>query len=273
MTNATESAALLALYDETMRRNAHPAGMAREGLPHLSRYTTSSGSQRFVMWHDFDDIDAAPHVDAELTAVHGHAGVLMWKLYGHDRAHDALREALLARGFEENDPSTLMAAAVDTVLAALPAAPSGPLAARQLTTVRDLDAYQQIWDDVWPGAPNARYVNDYKSRIDQHDPGILFYAGFAPDGEAVTSGYMFHHPGDPIALLCGGTTKAAWRRQHAYTLMLAVRAQAAAKRGASHLAVEASPESQPILARLGFQPLSTLMFYEKHISDTPASAS
>ncbi len=266
-------AALLALYDDTMRRNAHPAGMAPEQLPHLSRYTTSSGSQRFVMWHDFGDSDAALHVDAEMAAVHGHAGVLMWKLYGHDRAHDALRTALLARGFEENDPSTLMVAAVDTVLAALPATTSGPLTARQLTTVRDLDAYQAIWDDIWPGAPNARYVNDYKSRIEQGDPGVLFFAGFAPDGEGVTSGYMFHHPGDPFALLCGGGTKTAWRQQHAYTLMLMVRAQAAAARGARYLAVEASPESQPILARLGFEPLSTLMFYEKHIADTPAAAS
>lgn len=273
MTTAADTAALLALYDDTMRRNAHPAGMAPERLPQLSRYTTSSGSQRYIMWHGFGDADAAPHVDAEMAAVRGRAAVLMWKLYGHDRAHDALREALLARGFEENDPSTLMVAAVDTVLAALPATASGRLAARQLKTVQDLDAYQQIWDDVWPGAPNARYVNDYKSRIEQHDLGILFYAGFAADGEAVTSGYMFHHPGDPIALLCGGTTKAAWRRQHAYTLMLAVRAQAAAARGARYLAVEASPESQPILARLGFQPLSTLMFYEKHIADAPASAS
>jgi len=255
-----------------MRRDAHPAGMVAEPLPHLSRYTTSSGSQRYIMWHGFDDGDAGRFVDAELAAVRGHAGVLMWKLYGHDRAHAALRAALLERGFEENDPSTLMAAAVNTVLTALPAATSGPLAARQLTTARDLDAYQDIWDDVWPGAPNARYVNDYKSRIEQNDPGILFYAGFAPDGEAVTSGYMFHHPGDPYALLCGGTTKALWRRQHAYTLMLTVRAQAAAARGARYLAVEASAESQPILARLDFQPLSTLMFYEKPITPLPAPA-
>ena len=36
-------------------------------------------------------------------------------------------------------------------------------------------------------------------------------------------------------------------------------------RGASYLAVEASAESKPILERLGFMPLSTLAFYEKHI--------
>ena len=177
---ATDTSTLLALYDETMRRRAHPSGMVAEYLPQLSRYTTSSGSQRFIMWHGFADQYAAAQVDTELSAVQGHAAVLMWKLYGHDRAHDALRSALLARGFNENDPSTLMAASVDTVIAALPQHVDGPLSARQLTTVSDLDAYQAIWDDIWPGAPNARYVNDYKSRIEQRDPGVLFFAGFAP---------------------------------------------------------------------------------------------
>lgn len=269
---ATDTSTLLALYDETMRRRAHPSGMVAEYLPQLSRYTTSSGSQRFIMWHGFADQYAAAQVDTELSAVQGHAAVLMWKLYGHDRAHDALRSALLARGFNENDPSTLMAASVDTVIAALPQHVDGPLSARQLTTVSDLDAYQAIWDDIWPGAPNARYVNDYKSRIEQRDPGVLFFAGFAPGGEGVTSGYMFHHPDDPIALLCGGGTKRVWRQQHAYTLMLTVRAHAARARGAHYLAVEASAESRPILARLGFQPLSTLMFYERVMSSESASA-
>lgn len=269
-------ATLLALYDDTMRRNAHPAGMLPEQLPHLSRYTTSSGSQRFVMWHDFPDDDAAAHVDAELDAVRGAAKVLMWKLYRHDAAHDALRAALLARSFTENDHSTLMIAPVAAVREALANASgerehdaadatTGPLQVRQLTTVADLDAYQGIWDDVWPDAPNARYVDDYRTRIEENDAGVVYFAGFAPDGEAVTAGYMFHHPGDPVALLCGGTTKARWRRQRAYSRMLAVRADAAAARGVQYLSVEASPDSEPILARLGFAPLSTLMFFEKEI--------
>jgi len=258
-------AALLALYDDTMRRNAHPAGMTPELLPQLSRYTTSSGSQRFVMWHDFAEADAAAQVDAELAAVRGQAAVLMWKLYRHDAAHDALRAVLTARGFEENDHSTLMAAPVAAVRTALATAAPAGITTRQLLTVADLDAYQEIWDDVWPGAPNARYVNDYKTRIEANDPGVVYFAGFAPDGEPVTAGYMFHHPGDPIALLCGGTTKAAWRRRHAYSAMIAARADAAAARGVQFLAVEASPESEPILVRLGFVPLSKLMFFEKAI--------
>ena len=260
---------LLALYDETMRKNAHPAGMCGERASRVSRYTTGTASQRYIMWHDFAAADAAKAVDEELLSVQGHAHVLMWKLYGHDTARDALRDALLAQGFEENDHSTLMMVSVALLvesLAMVATADSQSLDVRQLTTAKHLDAYQNIWDSVWPDAPNSRYVNDYRILIERNEPGILFFAGFATSDNPVTSGYMFHHPGGAIALLCGGTTKAAWRRQHGYTSMVAVRAQAALDRGAKYLAVEASPNSKPILERLGFIPLSTLAFYVKKIN-------
>ncbi len=265
---------LLALYDDTMRRNGNVAGCAREQTAHVSRYTTSTGSQRYIMWHDFAPESAGRVVETELSSVAGNAKVLMWKLYAHDVSHEALRAALLARGFSENDHCTLMACTVATLSERLSAmnvdATESPLDVRELTTPQSLDAYQEIWDDVWPGAPNQRYVDDYRDRLVRRDPGIVFFAGFAGNGveaEPVTSGYMFHHPGAPFALLCGGTTKAKWRRQHAYTAMLAARTRSALGRGASFLAVEASAASRPILERVGFVPLSTLAFYEKHIDE------
>ena len=259
--------ALLALYDDTMRRNVHIAGCSRQITPLVTRCTTTTGSQRYIMWHDFRESGVAASVDAELAAVRGHAKVLMWKLYGHDSTHEELREELIARGCEENDNSTLMATSVQALIDALAATQKNALpdlTVRELVTAKDLDAYQNIWDDVWPDAPNSRYVNDYRALVERREPGVAFFAGFDGDNP-VTSGYMFHAPGAPFALLCGGTTKAAWRRQHAYTRMLAVRAQAALERGASYLAVEASPASKTILERLGFTSLSTLAFYEKHI--------
>lgn len=258
---------LLALYDDTMRRNVHIAGCTREITPLVTRCTTTTGSQRYIMWHDFRASVVASCVAAEFAAVRGQAKVLMWKLYGHDSTHDELRQQLIERGCNENDHSTLMAAPVQNLINALEAAQlstSPSLTVRELVTAKELDAYQNIWDDVWPDAPNSRYVNDYRAIIERQESGVAFFAGFDGDNP-VTSGYMFHAPGAPFALLCGGTTKAAWRRRRAYTRMLAVRAQAALERGASYLAVEASPDSKPILERLGFVPLSTLAFYEKHI--------
>jgi hypothetical protein len=256
-------AALLTLYDDTMRRNANVAGCTREQTAQTSRYSTTSGSLRYIMWHEFSAADTDHHITEEVNATTGIVKALMWKRYGHD-APDNLDDRLVAHGFVAHDPCTLMAAPVGDVLNALGDAPNH-IHARRLIEANELDAYQEIWDSVWPDAPNARYVDDYRELARERDPGVAFFAGFSPAGEPVTSGYLFHAPDSPFALLCGGATKAAWRGQHAYTAMLIARAACALERGATYLAVEASPESQPILERLGFERLSSLLFYEKEL--------
>lgn len=257
--------ALLALYDDTMRRNAEVAGCARELTSHTSRYSTASGSLRYVMWHQFSATEMDRRITDEIVDATGQVKALMWKVYDHDTPGN-LGERLCAQGFVAHDPCALMAAPVARVIASL-GAPSAAIEVRQLREAHEFDAYQEIWDSVWPQAPNARYVNDYRQLAADDNTGVIFFAGFADRGdsvkaEPVTSGYLFHALQSPYALLCGGATKANWRKQHAYTAMLAARASAARYRGATYLAVEASPESQPILARLGFELLSTLLFYE-----------
>lgn len=263
-----ESTALLTLYDETMRRNARVAGCAREQTAQSSRYSTASGSLRYLMWHQFSAAETDRCITEEITAATGRVKALMWKVYGHD-APLSLGERLLAHGFKDHDPCALMAAPVARVLATLGNAPD-QIKVRQLVDADDLDAYQEIWDSVWPTAPNARYVNDYRKLAADRDPGVVFFAGFSMADEPVTSGYLLHAPDNPFALLCGGATKAAWRNQHAYSTMLIARTKCALARGAQYLAVEASPQSQPILERLGFERLSTLLFYEKDLGEVAA---
>lgn len=256
---------LLRLYDDTMRRNAQVAGCTRQLTAHSSRYSTASGSLRYVMWHQFSAADTDQRITEEIAAATGSVKALMWKVYGHDApAH--LGERCLAHGFTDHDPCALMAAPVARVLAALGEAPN-KIKVRLLVAAQELDAYQEVWDSVWPTAPNARYVNDYRTLATARDPGVVFFAGFSATDEPVTSGYLFHAAESPFALLCGGATKAAWRNQHAYSAMLIARAKCALVRGADYLAVEASPQSQPILERLGFERLSTLLFYEKDLTN------
>lgn len=265
------SSALLALYDDVMRRNTIVAGYDREQTPLLSRFTTRTGSRRMIIWHRLSADNAAATIDAELESTQGRAAELMWKLYRHDSAHDEVRSALLARGFREEDLSTLMTISVDDLLASLPSPPAS-ISVRQLTTPESLDAYQHIWDEVWPNEPNASYVDDYRVLLREKDSGIVLFAGFANSDEPVSTGYLFHHPGHKFALLCGGTTKTKWRGQHAYTSTLVARANAAKARGVEFLAVEASPESEPILKRLGFVELTRLAFYEMKLPEINAMA-
>lgn len=252
---------LLARYDDTMRRNAHPAGLVREATQYTARYTTTTGSLRFILWHQFATAAIDCVIDDELEAVQGRAKSLMWKVYAHDTPSKSLAERLVSRGFKHNDPSTLMMIAIRDVLAALRASAATNIEVRTLETPASLDTYQQIWDDVWPDSPNARYVDDYRGLVERRDPGVVFFAGFREQAP-VSSGYMFHHPNDPIALLCGGATVASARGLGGYQAMLLARAHEARLRGAKYLALEASPASEPILKHLGFIALSKLAFYE-----------
>jgi hypothetical protein len=258
----TQLLALRNLYDDVMRRNSHVAGCTREFANETARYTTQTGSLRYILWHEFSAEKIEAIVARESRDVQGKAKVLMWKVYAHDAPCEPLRAHLIANGFEENDPCTLMVAPASTILENAQRH-AAELTIRELRTPESLDAYQHIWDHVWPDQPNARYVDDYREILRGGDPNIVFFAAFAKDSEPVSSGYMFHKIGARFALLCGGTTKAPWRGKRVYTSLVAERAKHAVDRGAEYLSVEASPESLPILMKLGFTALSTLAFYER----------
>ncbi len=68
-------------------------------------------------------------------------------------------------------------------------------------------------------------------------------------------------PGSSFASLWGGGTLPGWRGRGIYRALIAYRARLAAARGYRYLYVDASPDSQPILARLGFSRLAVTTPY------------
>jgi hypothetical protein len=257
----TDLKSLLPLYDRTMRRDTSCAGLVREASAHTVRYTSPHGSVRFILWQTIANAaDVDQMADAELAAAAGRAGKLIWKVYAHDaHAHD-LRQALLARGFVQEEPSTLYVAHAATV-AQLAAQPQCTLQVRALTHAEQLEDYLTVWRTVWPDKDNTMFVRDYQRLLAAADPGVHFWAAY--DGAApVAVGYMFTPGGSPFALLCGGATVPAARGRGAYHRLLATRARYAVSAGIEYLAVDASPDSAAIVSRLGFEPLTTLAFYE-----------
>jgi GNAT superfamily N-acetyltransferase len=68
--------------------------------------------------------------------------------------------------------------------------------------------------------------------------------------------------GTEFAGLWGGGTLPAWRGQGIYRALIAYRAGLAARRGYRYLNVDASPDSEPILRRLGFRCLARSTPYQ-----------
>ncbi len=81
------------------------------------------------------------------------------------------------------------------------------------------------------------------------------------DGVAVSSARIEFLPARRFASLWGGGTLAQWRGRGIYRALVAYRARLAAARGYRYLYVTASPESRPILERLGFHAVSAVTTY------------
>ena len=257
------NSALQKQYNETMRRNTHVPGMVRQETAHTVRYTNEHGSLRYVLWHDFPIAHTEQIVAEEIADAKLHAGALCWRLHADDSPCDALVASLLAAGFERDADSTQHFISPDALVAhtAHIACPNG-FEIRELVSPSELEDYIGVWDDVWPGMPNKRYVNDYQLLMESGERGLRFWAAFE-GGLAVSSAYLIHPPGIAMALLCGGATRANYRHRGVYHALIRTRAQAAAAAGVTTLCVDASSESAPVLQKLGFVPQFRVQFFEK----------
>jgi GNAT superfamily N-acetyltransferase len=91
---------------------------------------------------------------------------------------------------------------------------------------------------------------------DLEAPGYLsVYAAYVA-GQPACAGWIYFHPNGQFADLWGGSTVPEHRGRGLYTAVLAARVQEAAARGYRFLTIDASPMSQPIVARYGFRLLT-----------------
>ncbi len=251
------------MYNETMRRNTRVPGMVREQTPYTVRYTNPHGSLRYVLWHDFPIALTEQIVAEEIADAKVHAGALCWRVHADDSPCNALVASLLAAGFERDADATQHFISPDALVAntAQIVCPEG-FEIRELVSPYELEDYIGVWDDVWPGMPNARYVNDYQLLMESGERGPRFWAAYE-GGLAVASAYIIHPTGNAMALLCAGVTRRSYQRRGLYHALVRARAQAATAAGVTTLCVDASSESAPVLQKLGFAPQVSVQFFEK----------
>jgi hypothetical protein len=82
---------------------------------------------------------------------------------------------------------------------------------------------------------------------------VVALAGEKP----IAAGRVEFHLGTQFASLWGGGTLRAWRGRGVFRSLVAHRATLASVGGFRYLQVDASPDSRPILERLGFVELAT----------------
>ena len=251
-------AEVLARYDAQLRRDVRAAPPARvERAGSVVRYLNDDeeGGWEAVVWADLDGSTADAQIAGELAFFAARGRRFEWKHHAYDRPAD-LPARLVAAGFEPDEDEALLVAEIGS-LAAVTTAPDGV----RLVPVDDetgVDQVVAVHEEVF-GTDHSWLRRELAARLEAPETGaaVLAVAGDRP----VCAGRVEFHAGTDFASLWGGGTLPGWRGRGIYRALVDHRARLAAERGYRYLQVDASPESQPILQRLGFVRLTTTTPY------------
>lgn len=245
---------LLALYDQQQRLDIVYPDTRREVTPHVVRHVSVAvdAGEGMIIYSRLDETNADAIIGQQIAYFTEVGQPFEWKVYAHDTPAD-LRERVLAHGLVADEPEAIMVLEI-TAAPDLLRQPVG-VDIRRLTDPADLKVVVAIEEQVWQedfsqlGQYLATYLRQYPRQLS------VFVAYI--DGVPASCAWIDYTDNSEFAGLWGGSTVAAYRRRGLYTALLAVRLQEAQTRGIRFLTVDASPMSQPILAKYGFQQLTT----------------
>jgi hypothetical protein len=262
MTAETTRARLLAAYDEQLRTDAEtPSAITVERLGPL-RLATFLGGRGFITYRDLDGADAEVirrlvpaaldrfRADPEITRVE-------WKTRGHDVA-PGLHEALVANGFDPDEPESIMIGELSGLVADVPL-PAG-VTLRSITSEDDVRALGAMQEEIFELPPTGDMAAALLRRL-ALDTGMELWVAEA-DGEIVSAGRLEPVPGSAFAGLWGGATRPAWRGRGIYRALTAARARSAIAMGKTLVHSDSTEGSRPILERAGLVKVSTTTPYE-----------
>ena len=257
---------LLAAFEAQIRQETGPVldGWVVERVGPLLRMTPPASSHRGggVFFSDLggmsgDEVDAV--IRDTVTYFGARGKEWEWKSYAHDEPGD-LPERLAAAGLVPEELEALVIGEVDVVVrACADVRPPHEVEVREPLGDADYAGIAALHQAVWgePGDDRATELRAEKAA----DPDALRILVAVADGQVVCAAWARFHAGTEFASLWGGSTHPDWRGRGIYRRIVGLRAAEAAERGFRYLQVDASPNSRPILERLGMHVVSTTTPY------------
>jgi GNAT superfamily N-acetyltransferase len=249
-----DSAAVLQAFNAQVRQSTRPDGTGAliEADGAVVRRVSDRGQYGSgVLWSDLGPRTAGAVIAAQVAYFRDLGEKFEWKLYSYDQPAD-LAERLLAAGFIPEEAEALMLAEISQV-----PRPAGLPAGIRLEQVTDaaglgrlFGVHERVFGDAEPELRNSLAAQ--LSNAPQVTAMVVAMAGDEP----VCAGRVEFVPGADFAGLWGGGTLPQWRGRGIYRALVGYRAALAAERGYRYLQVDASPESRPILERIGFSCLA-----------------
>lgn len=250
--------AVLALFDRDMREDARPDGPGArvERVDKVVRQVGAEHGWNGVIWSDLDGSGADEAIAGQVRYFAGLGREFEWKLYGHDKPEN-LGQRLRDAGFVAQPEETLMIAELGDL--ALDAQPPEGVRLLPVTDRAGVDLVADVHEQAF-GTDSSRMRHQLLAQLTGDEDNVVAVVALAGD-EPVSAARMEMVPGARFAGLWGGGTVESWRGRGIYRALVAHRARVAADRGYRYVQVDASSQSRPVLARLGFQPLTTTTPY------------
>lgn len=246
---------LLARYDKNLRIHRHYPEARKEVTKDVVRFVRKAPGMNFVSFTFANEHDLDRVIDQQVDYFVPMEQPFTWKVYEHDLL-PSLKDRLASRSFVSDGGDAVMVLRVKKA----PASLFQPVKAdiRRITDLEGLKDVIHVLDSVYGG--HNTWVND---RLGGHlrIPGYLsVYVAYVKDQPASIAWTYF--PRGQFASLFAGTTIEGYRKQGLYTSLISVRLQEIRERGYPYAVVEAGDMSKPILAKNGFQHLTTVYDYE-----------
>lgn len=241
---------LLSIFDREVRRACEWTRMRREVLPGIVRYTEEgrADGSGFISWSGLSAANADAEIERQVAHYQALGMELEWKLYTHDQPAD-LGERLKQNGFVADDPGALMVLNIQELQDEFWQTDTSKVT--RVTTDEEIDAIIRMENEVW-GRDLARVGEGLKNDL-HHSPDLVSIFAVWDAGSVVSAAWTFYLKPTSFASLWGGSTLREYRKKGLYRALLVARAREAWDRGYCFLQVDASPDSQPILAKNGFR--------------------
>ncbi len=252
---------LLDAYDAQLRARVPerlPPGETVERDGPLFRFSGGVG-QGWILYRDLDGLEGADLdelIARQVEFFRRRGERFEWKYHGHDLPAD-LPERLLAAGFRAEDTETIVIARVDEI-AGEPVLPDGATL-REVTERPDFERIAEMEEAVWDHPHD--WLPDMLEGERAVDPNDLDVVVVEAGDIVVCAAWIRYAHGTEFATFWGGSTLPAWRRRGIYRATVAYRANLAQEHGFRYLETDASDDSNPILQRLGFVPVTTTTPY------------
>lgn len=245
--------AVLEAFEDQIRRNPQPRpGIQVERDRQTVRVVAPGEGWAGVVWSGLTNADANAVIAAQVARFATLGQPWEWKYYSYDEPPD-LPARLRAAGLVPDPVESLMVAEI----ADLPTGEPLPAGVDLVPVVDEtgVDALVRVHDEVF-GGDHAALGRTVLAGLAQR-PTVVEAVVAMAGGTAVSAGRVEFHAGTDFASLWGGGTLAAWRGRGVFRSLVAYRAALARDRGFRYLQVDATPDSRPILQRLGFVELAT----------------